>query len=620
MSIDHTNDGTPRRPLRLWPGVAAVALQWMAWFVLPALIPGARLYGILAGVALGLAIVVWWLGFSRAPWIERVGAIVLMVGAVMATKRVVHPSVANAGMGRMVYVVSIPLLSLALVSWAAASRRLSSGPRRASLVAAILLACGVFTLVRTGGISGDGAPDVHWRWTMTPEERLLSQATEEVPARAAAPAAAAATATPEQPLPAPSAAEPPAPTAALTAATRTPGTTPALAPPQTAAVWPGFRGPDRDAVIRGVRIETDWSKSPPVELWRRKIGPGWSSFAVRGRLVYTQEQRGGDEDVSCHDLATGALVWRHRDAARFWESNGGAGPRGTPTLRDGRVYTFGATGIVNALDAGTGAVVWSRNAASDTGARLPGWGFTSSPLAVGDVVIVAASGRLVAYEAATGTPRWVRPAGGGSYSSPHLMTIGGLTQVLLLSGAGATGVAPADGTVLWEHAWPDGVPMLQPARTPDGDVLIATGDMAGGMGTRRLAVTRGPGGWTAQERWTSRGLKPYFNDFVVHNGHAFGFDGSILACIDLSDGTRKWKGGRYGNGQVLLLAEQDLLLVVSEEGELALVKATADQFTEVARVPAIEGKTWNHPALAGDVLLVRNGEEMAAFRLALAGR
>jgi len=182
-----------------------------------------------------------------------------------------------------------------------------------------------------------------------------------------------------------------------------------------------------------------------------------------------------------------------------------------------------------------------------------------------------------------------------------------------------TSVAPADGTVLWKHSWP-GFALLQPALTADGGVLIATASAAGGIGTRRLAVAHAPGGWRVEERWTSAGLKSYFNDFVVHHGHAYGFDGSILACIDLEDGKRQWKGGRYGNGQLVLLPEQDLLLVLSEQGELALVKATPDQFTEVARFPAIEGKTWNHPVLAGDVLLVRNGEEMAAFRLSLAGR
>jgi outer membrane protein assembly factor BamB len=162
-----------------------------------------------------------------------------------------------------------------------------------------------------------------------------------------------------------------------------------------------------------------------------------------------------------------------------------------------------------------------------------------------------------------------------------------------------------------------GAAIVQPAMTADGDLLVSTGSAAGGTGMRRLAVTRGPAGWTVEERWRSTGLKPYFNDFVVHKGHAFGFDGSILSCIDLKDGQRTWKGGRYGYGQLVLLPNQDVLLVLSEEGDLALVGATADQFKEIARLPGLSGKTWNHPVLAGDVLLVRNGEEMAAFRLAM---
>ena len=235
-------------------------------------------------------------------------------------------------------------------------------------------------------------------------------------------------------------------------------------------------------------------------------------------------------------------------------------------------------------------------------------------------MIVAASGRLAAYAAANGTPRWFGPTGGAGYSSPHLATIDGVAQILLLRGSRTIGVAPADGTLLWEHVGEPGVGIIQPALMGNRDVLLTIGDGMGGQGMRRIAVTHGPGGWTVEERWTSRGLKPYFNDFVVHEGHAFGFDGSILASIDLDDGQRKWKGGRYGHGQILLLPDQDLLLVLSEEGELALVKATSDQFTEVARFKAIEGKTWNHPVLVRDVLLVRNGEEMAAFRLSLAGR
>src|SRR5262249_41557541 len=179
-------------------------------------------------------------------------------------------------------------------------------------------------------------------------------------------------------------------------------------------------------------------------------------------------------------------------------------------------------------------------------------------------------------------------------------TIAGVPQVLLLRGARSTSVAPTDGTLLWEHKAQPSVSIVQPALTAEGDVLVASGDAMGGNGIRRLAVAHGPAGWTVEERWMSNGLKPYFNDFVVHKGHAFGFDGSILACIDLADGQRKWKGGRYGHGQLVLLPEQDLLLVLSEQGALALVKATPDAFAEVARFQAIQGKTWNHPALVGD--------------------
>jgi outer membrane protein assembly factor BamB len=363
-----------------------------------------------------------------------------------------------------------------------------------------------------------------------------------------------------------------------------------------------------------VRIATDWSTSPPVELWRRPVGPGWSSFAVAGDVVYTQEQRGDDEVVACYQLTTGEPVWEHRDAVRFFESNAGAGPRGTPTVHQGRVYTFGATGIVNVLDAASGALVWSRNAASDAGAKVPDWGFSSSPLVAGDLVIVAADGKLVAYDRKTGEPRWFGPAGSETYSSPHLVTIDGVAQILQLNHSGAHSVALADGAVLWEHPWKS-FPIVQPAQIANGDLLLS-----GQNGTGRIAVAQGPLGWTVEERWTSIGLKPYFNDFVVHRGHAYGFDGRILASLDLEDGKRKWKGGRYGNGQLVLLPDQDLLLVLSEQGELALVEATPDQFTELARFPAIEGKTWNHPALAGDVLLVRNDQEMAAFRLARTGR
>ncbi len=613
MTLTQKGERNRVQQLRLWPGVVAVLLQWLIMFGVPMVVPDALIYCMFGGLSAGLAVLVWWAFFSRAPHLERWGAIVLMIVASVATSRVIDKSIATGMMGFMFPFYSIPVMSLALVVGAVVGHRLSAGPRRASMVAAILLACGGCTLLRTNGMSGEGHSDFAWRWSKTHEERLVAQSGGRLSALPLPPPAA--------PMPAKSPGE--------RFVARQPKEQPVALPPtpvaahmtaKTEAEWPGFRGPGRDSIIPGTRIETDWSTSRPVELWRRPIGPGWGSFAVGGDLLYTQEQRGDEEIVTCYNATTGNPVWAHRDAARFWESNAGAGPRATPTLHDGRVYTFGATGIVNALDARNGAVLWSRNAASDTAVKVPGWGFASSPLVLGDIVIVATAGKLVAYDLATGAPRWFGPKGGGdSYSSPHLVTIDGVQQILLMSALGATSVTPADGKLLWKYSWPSDTRIMQPAVTADGDLLITAGDAMGGVGMRRIAVAHGPGGWTTEERWTSAGLKPSFNDSVVYDGHVLGFDGGILACIDAKDGKRKWKGGRYGAGQLVLLRDQGLLLVLSEEGELALVRAASDQFTELARVPAMEGKTWNHPVLVGDRLLVRNGNEMVAFRLALAG-
>jgi len=606
----------PPRSLRLWPGVAAAVLLVVVRFVIPAVAPeavfldmGASLLGMLGGLLLSVVILLWWFFFSRALWSDRLMSLALMVVAVIVIRPFTHISIQNGAMGMLFYGTAPLTLALALVLWAVSTRALSPGLRRGTMAVALLMGCAVWMLARTDGMQG-GASQLQWRWTPSAEERLLASG--EVAPVVTAPVGPAPAIVPSEPASVRAMSEP-----------EIGRSRPAMSEPEIGRVeWAGFRGPARDGAVHGVTINTNWSASPPKELWRRPIGPGWSSFGVNGDLFYTQEQRGDDELVSCYRVSTGEPVWRHKDPARFWESNGGAGPRGTPTIHNGRIYALGATGILNALDARTGAVVWSRNAATDTERTLPAWGFTSSPLIINDVVIVATSGTMAAYDLANGQPRWTGPKLLGSYSSPQQVTIDDVIQVLFLSGSGAVSVAPADGTVLWQHEWAEGgATIVQPAQMPDGDILINTISAMGGLGLRRLHVTRdansGPSGngWKVEERWTSNGLKPYFNDFVVHNGHAIGFDGNILASINLEDGKRDWKGGRYGNGQMLLIADQDLLLVISEEGELALVNATPDKFTEVVRFAALDGKTWNHPVLVGDTLLVRNGQEMAAFRL-----
>src|SRR4029453_13836583 len=377
-------DMTSSKPLRLWPGIVFVTLEWLLWTVFSLVAPAEQaVLGMLGGAACGLVVLLWWLFFSRAPWVERLGALALMILAVPVAYRFAHQSVTTAAMGNLLMILSIPAMTLALVVWAVASQRLSSGRRRAWMAVAISLACASLGLVRIGGVSGDGVFDIHWRWTPTPEDRLLARVGNEpvTPAPTAAATPTEKPAPPEPIAPAPATA-PPVPAVVKAPATKesaAPATAATTAAPVVSergfkrAEWPGFRGPGRDRNIRGVRIETDWDHTPPVALWHKPIGPGWSSFAINGDVFDTQEQRGEDEIVSAYHVKTGEPVWTHRDAARFFEGNAGPGPPGPPALSGERGFTPGATGIVNALNALDGSVLWSRNSSTDTGAPMPGW-------------------------------------------------------------------------------------------------------------------------------------------------------------------------------------------------------------------------------------------------------
>jgi len=584
--------GSPVRPLRLWPGIVAIVLLILARFALKALVPGFEgfMWAIQGSLLCAAAIILWWLFFSRAPWPDRAGALVFIAAALGSSWLLKHESMGPAWL----FAYAVPLVLVTFVAAAFAGRNLPNFSRRVVIAAAVLLSSLGWTLVRTDGIDGDHRAAFAWRWSATSEEKLLATP-HPVPAT----------------LPAPALTEGVGPRVEDRRAAEHKPVAPAVADPE----WLGFRGLNRDGIVPGVSVATDWLKTPPVEIWRKPIGPGWSSFAVQNGLIYTQEQRGGEELVTAYSAANGDLVWRHADPVRFFESNAGAGPRATPTLADGRVYTLGATGILNVLDAATGQRIWTADATSVTKQSVPDWGFSASPVVTHGLVIVYA-GRLAAYEAATGQLKWLGESVGGSYSSPHLATIGGIEQLLILTPEGAAGLDPATGATLWRHEW-KGLPIIQPSLIPGGGILISASQT---QGTRRINLVPNHDGWRVDTGWTSLALKPYFNDTVIHKGHAYGFDARILTCIGLEDGKRLWKGGRYGNGQMLLLPDQDLLFILSEDGELALVEASPSGFTELARMPALEGKTWNHPVIASGVLFVRNAGEMAAFRLPLAPR
>jgi outer membrane protein assembly factor BamB len=336
---------------------------------------------------------------------------------------------------------------------------------------------------------------------------------------------------------------------------------------------------------------------------------------VSGR-AFTIEQRRDEEVAAAYELATGREIWTRGWVAEFRETLGGDGPRATPTWDEGRVYALGATGELKVLDEGTGAVLWERNILDEAGASNLTWGMAASPLIVDEKVIVlpgGSEGGVVAYHKETGTILWKSLDGPQAYTSPMLVTLAGARQVLVVSEGRAVGLSADDGSLLWQHPWVtnQGINVAQPVLLDEDRVFLSAGY---DHGAELLAISREGDGLAVRSLWSSRRMKNKFTSSVLHQGHLYGLDEAILACIDAATGELRWKGGRYGYGQLLLASGH--LIVLSERGELVLVRATPEKHEELARFQAIEGKTWNHPAIADGVLLVRNGSEMAAFRIA----
>ena len=382
--------------------------------------------------------------------------------------------------------------------------------------------------------------------------------------------------------------------------------------------YPQFLGPERNAKLHGIVLKADWVQHPPKLLWRIPVGEAWSAFAVVGGVAVTQEQQGEYETVACYDLFTGTEKWRHKDQARYQNPMAGIGPRATPTLLDDRVYTLGATGILNCLDLETGNKIWSRDAVAEIGAEIQEWGMTSSPLVLEDKVIVSLGGRdhqsLVAYHKDTGANIWSsgsRPAGN---SSPSLWSIAETDQVLIFNDKQVASHDPVSGKLLWKYPWPGSTQhVAQPVPIPGDRLFVSTG-----YGTRCELIQIGKddhGKFSATRIWQNNRLKAKFANVVYKEGYIYGLDDGILVCLDVESGKRQWKRGRYGHGQMILV--DDLLLIQTESGDVVLVDALPGEFKERARFPALDGHTWNNPTLAAPYLLVRNDKEAACYELAI---
>lgn len=388
------------------------------------------------------------------------------------------------------------------------------------------------------------------------------------------------------------------------------------------ADWPGFRGPNRDGVITGLKLRTDWDARPPKTLWRHFVGKAWSSFAVIGDLAFTQEQRGDQEAVVAYKISDGSQVWVHTDNAEFVASvpQGGPGPRATPQFDQGKLYSLGGTGILNCLDARTGQAVWTTNILKDSGtpekptANLE-WGMSGSPLIVDQFVIVIPGGTagqsVAAYDKLTGKRVWATGQYPATYASPTVGSLNGQKVILAPLGTGVAGHSLDDGKELWFFKWTNAPKVCgaMPVLVDDQSVLYGIGY---GEGTVRLQIGQD---WSVTQKWHSNRFRPKFNDFVIRDGHAYGLDDGTLTCLDIETGKVKWKSGRYGYGQVLLV--DDILLIVSEPGAVVLVPAVTSKQEPVATYQALDSSdiTWNQPVLTRGRLLIRNANEATCIDL-----
>ncbi|HUF63801.1 MAG TPA: PQQ-binding-like beta-propeller repeat protein [Verrucomicrobiales bacterium] len=506
----------------------------------------------------------WWLLalFTALPF-----ALLLILRNVAAIE--------ESGVNAVLTIGAFLLVFILIVLWLLAFSRLPAGHRIGGLLVLGLLAAFLAASIRVSGHWGDFLPQLAWRWSPDPA------------ARAGLPA-----------LP---------PTSAIDAAEIT---------TSGPADFPQFLGPDRDNRTSGALLPPDWSRLTPRERWRRDVGLGWSSFAVAGPLIFTQEQRGDEEWVLCYDIRDGSPVWGHSDPVRFSESMGGDGPRATPSVYGGRVYALGATGILNCFEAATGALLWSRRILEETNQPNLEWAKSSSPLAREDRVVVSLGDSkeavLAAYHAETGHPLWQSGSGPAAYASPVPATLAGRDQILSLNGANVSGHDPSSGSVLWEFPLPSApAHVASPVPLPPNRLLIAIGY---GAGSRLLELQPGPANPDSLlpvEIWHSLRLKPKFADLVVHGAHAYGLDEGRLVCIDLATGDRPWKGSRFGHGQIL--GVEDHLIIQCEDGDVAIANLNPESERVTHRFNALRGKTWNHPVLAGRLLLLRNDREAICF-------
>ena len=386
---------------------------------------------------------------------------------------------------------------------------------------------------------------------------------------------------------------------------------------------PQYRGQAGDGQTAAITLADAWPTGGPTVLWRHPVGGGHAGLAVAGNSAVTLEQRGDDEVLVCYARDTGRERWAVAYPAKFdhTEPMGGDGPRSTPVIADGIVYSLGATGELLCVDGSTGDRRWQTNVIADNNAKVAEWGLSASPIVWGDKVIVTpgvdpannANQAVAAYDRSTGKKLWANGSHPAAYASPLRAVLGGVEQVVVFDADGLGGYSPDDGAELWRHPWVStmGMNSAQPLAVGENRLFVSS-EKANGCAVLEINRTS-DGRWVVAEVWQNRAMAIRFANPVLFDGHVYGLSDGRLTCVDASTGERRWKEGNYGAGQIVAAGE--MLVITAENGDVALVAANPAEFEELEKIELFPDRTWNVPVLAGKHLFVRNHREMAVLEL-----
>lgn len=372
------------------------------------------------------------------------------------------------------------------------------------------------------------------------------------------------------------------------------------------ADWPQWLGPNRTGISSETGLLTTWAKDGPTVVWQKELGEGFSGISVADGRVYTMFSAGEDEFVICFDEETGREIWRFKTGAKFYERQGGNGPRSQPTVDGDRVFVLSAEGWLYALNAKDGKKLWLVDLYDGLGSRVPKFGFSTSPLVEGDLLLLEVGtrqGTFIALDKTNGALKWASQRDIVSYSSPIAVDIAGIRQVVFVSGEAAVGLSPVDGSLYWRFPWYTSYDLnvATPIFVAPDRIFISSGY---DHGAALLQISQEGEGLSVKKVWESRGMKNHFGTSLLIGDYIYGFDNAILKCIEAKTGKEQWKRRGYGKGTLIFADGQ--LIILSDKGKLAVADASPTDFWEKASAQVLSGKCWTPPTLANGKIFVRD--------------